>query len=368
MNSLEKTSQGDYLISARHTNTIYLISRRDGAIIWRLGGSLSSFKLDGFNFSGQHDARILPSEDSNTTIVSFVNNASNQYEQTAAESSGMIVSLDHNTRVASLVLRIPRPDGGMTTRRGNVQRLPNGHYFVCWSEFGYISEHDSSGRLLVEARLRDDGLASYRAFQLNSPAPWSLPQSEQPVMKVFRQARDESLRPAARRSIIAYISWNGATTVAYWKVYACIARWPRMPLYNPKESNTQCKSESILLAEAVKAGFETTIEIPADRNIKTVYAEAMNFTDQTIGITDIAVVEDADVLERITEKEDDAYEVPVLYPSRPRRILSQAWRNFISWSIVFAMFLLTITIWSSVVHCWERRRRTRYSYSKLEAL
>ncbi|KAH9840428.1 arylsulfotransferase protein, partial [Teratosphaeria destructans] len=42
MNSVAKNPAGDYLVSARWTNTLYKISGRTGRILWRLGGPRSS--------------------------------------------------------------------------------------------------------------------------------------------------------------------------------------------------------------------------------------------------------------------------------------------------------------------------------------
>lgn len=56
INSVDKSPEGDYMISARYTNAIYKISGKDGRLIWTLGGPNSSFTLEeNFNFSRQHD-------------------------------------------------------------------------------------------------------------------------------------------------------------------------------------------------------------------------------------------------------------------------------------------------------------------------
>ena len=55
MNSVDKDANGDYLVSGRNTHTIYKVSGSDGSIIWRLGGKMSTFHLNSFNFSSQND-------------------------------------------------------------------------------------------------------------------------------------------------------------------------------------------------------------------------------------------------------------------------------------------------------------------------
>ena len=48
-NSVDKDSNGDYMLSSRFTDCIYKISGRDGCILWRLGGMNSSFDQDLFS-------------------------------------------------------------------------------------------------------------------------------------------------------------------------------------------------------------------------------------------------------------------------------------------------------------------------------
>jgi hypothetical protein len=57
-NAVEEGPDGDLLMSARNTWTVYEIDRETGAINWRLGGKRSDFKVGaGAHFAWQHDAR-----------------------------------------------------------------------------------------------------------------------------------------------------------------------------------------------------------------------------------------------------------------------------------------------------------------------
>ena len=78
----------------RYTSAIYKISGKDGSIIWRLGGKLSDFEAD-FNFSSQHTAKFY-SQNSSVTVISFLDNASDEWEKqltTARTSAVKLVAL-----------------------------------------------------------------------------------------------------------------------------------------------------------------------------------------------------------------------------------------------------------------------------------
>ena len=53
INSIDADANGDYIVSGRHTWTIYKISRTDGSIQWRLNGKNSDFTMgEGATFAG----------------------------------------------------------------------------------------------------------------------------------------------------------------------------------------------------------------------------------------------------------------------------------------------------------------------------
>lgn len=107
INAVDKNKAGDYLISLRFTDTIYLISSKDGNIVWRLGGLESDFEQD-FTFSKQHDVKFV-SSDGTRHVISFLNNASD--------------------------------------------------------ERGYSSEHASNGDLLMTAQFASDRYSTYRSYK-----------------------------------------------------------------------------------------------------------------------------------------------------------------------------------------------------------
>ena len=111
MNSVEKFPDGDYLTSIRYTNAIYRVSRTSGDVVWRLGGKLTDFEQN-FNFSAQHDARIVSHNDT-ATVISFFDNASvnmNQFEATSTVSSFKLVALYDKESPRRAVVRFPFPE------------------------------------------------------------------------------------------------------------------------------------------------------------------------------------------------------------------------------------------------------------------
>ncbi|KAK4626733.1 hypothetical protein CLAFUW4_04079 [Fulvia fulva] len=250
-NSIEKNEDGDYMLSSRFTDTIYKISGKDGSIIWRLGGSKSSFQQD-FNFSRQHDARWRHHDDGTETI-SFLDNAADDTVSNANHSSAMIVKLDRRTMKASLLSEIPRPDGRLTRMRGNHQVLANQNSFVCWSENSYISEHSANGDVLMEAQFASHRFVTYRAYKFNFT---SVP-SEPPVIKAYAYGTS---RATGASTTVVYASWNGATEVVSWRFKT---------------------ADGTVIGEKTKSGFETTFQ--AGGYHADVFAEALAANGSIIG-------------------------------------------------------------------------------------
>lgn len=249
-NSVEKNADGDYLLSSRFTDTIYKISGKDGSILWRLGGSLSSFTQD-FQFSRQHDARWL-SIDGHKERISFLDNSADDRVQTANHSSARVVELDTKAMSVKAVKTITRPDNGLTRMRGNHQTLANGNSFICWSENSYISEHDSDGKIVMEAKFASLRFVTYRAYKFNYTA-----ESNEPIA-----VKSLAYGPSATFSTTAiYVSWNGATEVGTWRF-------------------KNAKDDSVI-GEKMKTGFETTFH--GSKFESAIYVEAIARNGSVIG-------------------------------------------------------------------------------------
>ncbi|PYI02540.1 hypothetical protein BO78DRAFT_217191 [Aspergillus sclerotiicarbonarius CBS 121057] len=211
MNAVDKNAAGDYIISMRFTDTIYMISGVDGRVMWRLGGRESNFVQD-FVFSKQHDVKFVESNGTHH-IISFLNNASDEITTDETVSSALFVELDTaaSPMTARLIARYNRPDGQLSRLRGNVQILPNGNVFVGWSEQGYQSEFSPEGDVLMTARFASDRFSTYRAYKSEFTGRPRAPPDL--VASVYGTDEDDL-------TTVFYVSWNGATDVAGWNFYA----------------------------------------------------------------------------------------------------------------------------------------------------
>ncbi|KAJ5297532.1 hypothetical protein N7508_007781 [Penicillium antarcticum] len=211
INSVDKNDAGDYLISARFTNTIYMISGINGDIMWRLGGAYTNFQQD-FVFSKQHDAKFVESNGTHH-IISFLNNASDEEFNEENMSSSMFVELDTgaNPMTAHVIRRYNRPDRELSRLRGNTQLLPNDNVFSCWSKAGYISEHAADGELLFTANFTSPRYSSYRGYKFEFTGRPKNP----PDVVASVSGTDETNMVTS-----FWVSWNGATDVATWNFYA----------------------------------------------------------------------------------------------------------------------------------------------------
>ncbi|MDQ2700450.1 MAG: arylsulfotransferase family protein [Actinomycetota bacterium] len=219
INSINDTRDGNIIISGRSTNAIYKVSRRTGRIIWTLGGKHSDFKMGkGAYFSSQHDAREL----GGGRISLFDNGDSPVLNRPVRkESRGLVLKLNHRKKRAVVDQQFFNPAKPLAPQQANMQRLPNGNFFIGWGAVPLVSEHTPDGRLVFDAEFR--GISSfYRSYRDR----WSgKPKGK--VAVFARQARSGRTK--------LWISWNGDSAVREWRVAAGRSarslknqgKWPR---------------------------------------------------------------------------------------------------------------------------------------------
>jgi outer membrane protein assembly factor BamB len=225
LNSIGVDSDGNLLISARHTSTVYKLDRKTGDIIWRLGGMKSDFTLGpGATFNFQHDARTH----TDGTLTLFDNGATDLGAgKVEPHSRPMRLRLDTTAKTATFVQEYQAATPRLAFATGNTQQLADGNIVVDWGTAGAITEFTSDGTVVFDATL-GGGAFSYRAFRLE----WVGHPTTKPTVIVDGKT--------------AYVSWNGATEVAYWQL-----------LTGPSTKELAAKTT------VAKRGFETAVALPA---------------------------------------------------------------------------------------------------------
>jgi hypothetical protein len=217
VNSVDVDADGHLLISARNTWAVYKVHHETGRVLWRLGGKRSDFQMGpGTRFAWQHDARH---HDEGRLISIFDNSAA---PPVAPRSRVLVIELDRRGRRARLVREYTHPRRLLSPFMGNAQVLPSGNVVVGWGGLPYITEFRPGGGVHFDARLPKGGM-NYRAFRL----PWE--------GRPARPPRLVAHTASGRRRL--YVSWNGATEVAAWRLEAGPRRNDLKPLLTkPKTS------------------------------------------------------------------------------------------------------------------------------------
>lgn len=255
-NSIDVDHDGHFLLSGRHTRTLYKIDRRTGDVIWRLGGKNSDVTLGrGAHFAYQHDAQRQP----DGTITMFDNAAGSAETAVRDTSRGIVLELDTDAMTATLVREYAHPAGTLSESQGNMQTLPNGNVFIGWGSEPLFTEHSEDGVMLLDVRFPPE-VDSYRAFRF----PWTGRPADKPAVAV-ESAGPDTLAVAA--------SWNGATDVATWQVLAGADDDRLRPV-----------------ARRRRDGFETRITVPVAGS--HVAVQALDGSGQALGTSETVRIDD----------------------------------------------------------------------------
>jgi hypothetical protein len=201
LNSIAVDHDGDLLLSARHTDTVYKVDRESGDIVWRLGGERSDFELpDEAVFRQQHDARRLADGS-----LSLLDNATNDPEA-SLPPRGLVFRLEVETGTAELLRELAPPVSINASSQGNATIDDDGQTTIGWGSANLITGYDASGSVTFDAAM-PPGFSSYRAYR----APWEGRPADAPYVRV---ARDDAA------AFMAWVSWNGSTEVAAWELLA----------------------------------------------------------------------------------------------------------------------------------------------------
>ena len=255
INTIEIDRDGNYLVSARNTHTIYKINHVTGDVIWRLGGKRSDFEL-GKGVLGEELRRHLLDEDPNGAATRqadvprrLVSHPELQHLRLAAvddvdrfghhrafdaaapklrrQSRGIVLRVDERRKTATLLHTYVHRPPITAVDQGNMQKLPNGNYLIGWGHEPYVTEFGPQGKALLDLRFARRGADSYRAYRF----PWIGRPHKKPAIAVEGNT--------------LYASWNGATEVKSWQLLGGAEKDKLRPLL-----------------AVPKDGFETAIALP----------------------------------------------------------------------------------------------------------
>jgi Arylsulfotransferase (ASST) len=201
LNSIDPEPDGNLLISGRSTWAAYQLQAGTGDIIWRLGGTKSSFKMEpGAATAWQHDARMQPNGE-----VTFFDDGSNP--RIHYQSRGVRIAPNTARHTATLTHAYTHVSPLLADSQGNMQTLVDQSVVIGWGAVPEVSQFAQNGALLLDAHM-PPGMSSYRVFRF----PWvghplTLPSVSAKIL-------------ATGDSTAVFASWNGATEVASWRVLA----------------------------------------------------------------------------------------------------------------------------------------------------
>jgi hypothetical protein len=166
MNAVEPDGTDGVLLSARHLNAIYHITKSTGAVDWKIGGTPRAESLavigdprpdaigaNGQPLSGQHDVRKWPDGS-----VSVHDNG------TLVGRPPVIIRyrIDTTNRTAGVVEQIHDERASPAFCCGSARLLPGGNWVAQWGGTPYLTELDPQGAAVLTIQYNLGGVFSYR--------------------------------------------------------------------------------------------------------------------------------------------------------------------------------------------------------------
>jgi outer membrane protein assembly factor BamB len=246
-NSLAYDTDGNVLMSARHTSTVYKINHTSGEVMWRFGGKNSDFTFPdpADRPSYQHDARRLP--DGRLSLFDNGNTDS------PPVSRGAVYALDETAMTAKLEEDLQPDPPVFAIFAGSTRRTGNGDTLVDYASSGRMVEF--SGAEPVFTATFPAGFYSYRGVR----ADWTGTPAAPPDVTLGRPGTD------GRRALS--MSWNGATEVAGWRI------------------ETGPTRRALTAAKTVaKTGFSTAAEVAPPPGAGVIRVSALNEHGKVLGV------------------------------------------------------------------------------------
>ena len=208
-NAIEVDDDGNLLLSSRHLDEITKINRDTGAIMWRWGGPNNEFTMDpAATFYHQHDIR----RQADGTLTLFDNH------NDGPASRGLTFELDEINLTATLVDEQLHAPDIYSLAMGSHSVAADGTRLLGWgSATTTLTEYAANGSVRLEVSV-SDVYRSYRAARfawVGHPAwPPTLVLTDTTALAAGAPGLAAGGEPGL------FFSWNGATEVGSYEVFA----------------------------------------------------------------------------------------------------------------------------------------------------
>ena len=218
INSVQKVGD-NYLVSARHHWTIYLVNGKTGRIIWALdgiqGGSFGSIPSQ---FRWQHHARAHNITKHGMTVSLFnnhVNGPKTLHTQTQGLAFWLPMPANHrHPPVLTRKLQTSSEPLYSGTQGSYEFDIGNGNGLIGYGAVPIAREYGPKGDLRWQAQF--GGLNSVQSYRVFKEKWHGTPKDWNPNVVI----EDGRIIPTSEKPNRAYVSWNGATDISDWLVFA----------------------------------------------------------------------------------------------------------------------------------------------------
>ncbi|KAL3952681.1 hypothetical protein ACCO45_012624 [Purpureocillium lilacinum] len=247
INSIDKGGDGDYLVAGSFSgsNTVICVGRKQGQVLWQLGGSGNDFKdASGgaaTRFSGNHLASFVE----NKASLVIIDRGPTKLSGSAGrwlDGHALEVELDLEQMVASVAEVYPMSRNGSIP---SIQLLSNRNTLLSYDEMSSFREF-SEGKVRCEVHFAPSKLRNLNRI----PGMAALAKDHDFHLSKFHWVGKPKNPPEIAvdpEEKAVYVSWNGATSIDAWV------------LQSARRGNSDTWSDDIRVP---KVHFETRIPIP----------------------------------------------------------------------------------------------------------
>jgi arylsulfotransferase ASST len=207
------------LLSARNSWALYDVDIKTGAFNWQLGGRHSTFKLGpGTKTYWQHDAEWQPGG-----LISVFDNGSTPPKE--KQSRGVLLKPDYANKTVALAQALVNPTKTLLAEaQGNTLALPEGDWLMGYGNLPNFTEYSAAGGVLLDGTLGHN-VQDFRTYL----SPWSGQPTTTPAIVTKRDGA----------SVTVLTSWNGATGIVSWQLFAGASPSSLAPLATIPKSGFQ---------------------------------------------------------------------------------------------------------------------------------